>query len=103
MFETLEKRLAGGKESMSAAEEGRYMACFKQFQPITYMACFKLPVWVIKIIDQIRRTFIWMNSEGNKPGVSLLNFQAVCLPKSTGGLGMKNIRLQNMAMLMKWI
>lgn len=66
------------------------------------MCCFRLPQWVINRIDQIRRSFLWAKSTDDAKGISLINWQAACLPKNWGGLGIMNLKLFNMALLLRW-
>lgn len=66
-----------------------------------YMCSLQLPVIVIKAIDTARKNCLW---RGNNPGStrkSLASWEKVCTPKEKGGLGVVNLRIQNVAMLMK--
>lgn len=68
--------------------------------PIYFMSCFRLPDWVIRKIDRIRRDFLWGKDSGR--GMSLLNWDACRMAKSQGGLGISDIQLQNLALLLRW-
>lgn len=66
------------------------------------MLCFVLPKWVINRIDKARRTFLWGSSNRNGRGVSLCNWQLVCMPKRYGGLGLPDMHVWNMALVLRW-
>jgi hypothetical protein len=104
LIENLEKGLAGWK-GLQLSRGGRHVLADSMLSaiPTYYMACFKLHTWVVKIIDQIRMTFLWKKNDGSKRGVSWINFETVCMPKKVGGLGLKKTRMQNTGLLMKWI
>jgi hypothetical protein len=60
---------------------------------IYHLAVFNLPTRIIRRIERIKRSFLWM-----KPGAapeslphSLVNLSSVCRPKELGGLGIFNI------------
>lgn len=70
--------------------------------PIYYMTCFKLPSWVIRRIDHIRRSFLWGAKLSNGRVLSLINWDTVCLPREWGGLGLIDLALQNVSLLLRW-
>ncbi|KAJ9691054.1 hypothetical protein PVL29_013294 [Vitis rotundifolia] len=69
--------------------------------PIYFMSLFHLPRKVRLRLEKIQRDFLW--GGGNliqKP--HLLRWNVVCLEKSKGGLGVRNLALMNSALLCKW-
>lgn len=70
--------------------------------PIYFMACFQLPIWVIKRLDKVRRGFLWGKNDGNKIGISLINWNTVCSPKKWGGMVVYNLRFRNISLLLRW-
>lgn len=66
------------------------------------MLVLDLPPWFLSCIDKICRAFFWCGHEAAKGGSCLVNWNLVCTPKEYGGLGVKNLRLLNRALLMKW-
>lgn len=103
LIEKIEKKMQGWK--------GRLISCGGRLQlvnsvlasiSIYFMTCFLLPKWVVQRIDQIRRRFLWGKCSGDERGVSWLNWEAVCLPKRYGGLGVIHIGIQNTALLLRW-
>ncbi|KAJ3685462.1 hypothetical protein LUZ61_014626 [Rhynchospora tenuis] len=71
--------------------------------PIYFMSVFKLPIWVVKAIDRIRRDFIWGGAQGRGGKLHLISWDLLCQPKSIGGLGLSNIITQNNSLLLRWI
>ncbi|KAJ4804966.1 RNA-directed DNA polymerase (reverse transcriptase)-related family protein [Rhynchospora pubera] len=71
--------------------------------PTYFMSTFKLPSWVIKKIDVLRRNFLWhgVNHSGKK--MIMISWNVVTKPKSIGGLGVIDLKTFNMALLSKWI
>ena len=59
--------------------------------PLYSMQTVMLPAAICNDIDVTCRRFIWGGSS-NKNGVSLVNWDKACLPKSYGGLGFKDLR-----------
>jgi len=69
---------------------------------ITYAMCsIKLPVGVIENIDRARKKCLWRGNVEKKRGGNHVAWSMVQKPKSKGGLGVINLRLQNDALLMK--
>ena len=65
------------------------------------MSFFRIPSAVIKRLTAIQRRFLWGgNSEGKK--IAWISWQQVCAPKEKGGLGIKDIKVFNRALLIKW-
>lgn len=69
--------------------------------PIYFMSSFLLPKWVIKRLDRIRRRFLWGQNETRK-GISLIEWSAVCFPKTNGGMGVTNLLIRNYSLLLRW-
>jgi hypothetical protein len=67
------------------------------------MTNFMLPKWVINRIDRVRRDFLWgNNSDNTRRRTNLLNWEAACIPRKWGGLGIKNLLIHNNALLIRW-
>ena len=60
----------------------------------------EIPTGVINKINQICKRFIWSGSNENRK-MSLIDWDKVCQPKTCGGLGLKNLRMMNKALMMK--
>jgi hypothetical protein len=60
-----------------------------------------MPECVWKKIVSIQRNFLWGGtSEGKK--IAWVKWVDVCRPKESGGLGIRNLRFVNIALLTKW-
>jgi hypothetical protein len=62
-----------------------------------------LPVGVIEAIDKRRRAFLWTGDESCNGGQCKVAWQAVCVPKKLGGLGVISLPSQNSALLAKFL
>ncbi|KAJ3687618.1 hypothetical protein LUZ61_016782 [Rhynchospora tenuis] len=71
--------------------------------PLYYMQVIKLPPWLLKTLEGIRRRFFWKGKEKCLGGHCLVNWHKCCLPKENGGLGIINLATQNQALLTKWL
>lgn len=69
--------------------------------PIYYMSLFKIPKCVAKEIDKIQARFLWGRDE-SKRKIHLVKWKEVQLNKNQGGLGIRDIRLTNECLLLKW-
>jgi len=65
------------------------------------LSLFKAPVSVCKKISSIQRRFVWAWGAKNKR-ISWVSWGNVCKPKEEGGLGVKDVRMFNCALLAKW-
>ncbi|KAJ4812133.1 RNA-directed DNA polymerase (reverse transcriptase)-related family protein [Rhynchospora pubera] len=104
LIEKLESKLAGWKNKLlSRAGRITLVSSVLSAIPIFFMSVFRLHVWVLKAIDKLRRNFLWGRAYGPSNGIPLLAWDRVCLPKSLGGFGILNLKLLNIALLMKWL
>jgi hypothetical protein len=69
--------------------------------PVFYLSFLKMPTRVWKKIVAIQRNFLWGGSS-NKSKIAWVKWSDLCRPKEEGGLGIKNLRLVNVSLLMKW-
>lgn len=69
--------------------------------PVYYMSLFKIPECVAKELDKIQARFLWGGDEFNKK-IHLVKWNEVQLPKKQGGFGIRDIRLMNVCLLIKW-
>lgn len=69
--------------------------------PIFFLSYFKLPkgVWV-KLV-RLQREFLWGGCLERKK-IPWVKWEEVCKPKSSGGLGVKDLRAFNLNLLSKW-
>ncbi|KAJ4754103.1 RNA-directed DNA polymerase (reverse transcriptase)-related family protein [Rhynchospora pubera] len=103
LVDKLTKRLAGWKAKL-LSRAGRLVLASSVLSTILifFMSVFKLPVWVVRAIDRIRRDFIWKGPVQHNRGVNLLSWDIMCLPKQLGGSGLINLTLHNISLLLRW-
>jgi hypothetical protein len=61
----------------------------------------KLPVKVWKKIVQIQRNFLWGGPKSARK-IAWVSWGKVCKSKRDGGLGVRDLRAVNLALLGKW-
>ncbi|XP_039129107.1 uncharacterized protein LOC120265301 [Dioscorea cayenensis subsp. rotundata] len=66
------------------------------------MSIFRLPRWVVKGIDRIRRDFLWSGPDIDHPGCRLVCWKNLCRPRDHGGWGILDLDCFNKALLGKW-
>ena len=69
--------------------------------PLYYLSLFKAPEVVCKSIISIQRRFLWGWGKEKKP-ISWISWKDLCKNKDEGGLGIKDIRKFNYALMAKW-
>lgn len=69
--------------------------------PIFFLSYFKMPPGVWKKLVSLQRNFLWGGcSEARK--IPWVRWSEVCKPKTEGGLGVRDLRVFNLALLGKW-
>jgi len=69
--------------------------------PLFYLSLFKAPKCVYSSIIRLQRRFLW-GWEKEKMPIAWVSWEMVCKPKEEGGLGIRDIRKFNYALLAKW-
>ena len=65
---------------------------------------FRVPVGARKRMEAIMRNFFWHGAETDGTrGQALVKWSTVCRPTVEGGLGVRNLKHTNTALLMKWV
>ncbi|WMV56044.1 hypothetical protein MTR67_049429 [Solanum verrucosum] len=103
IIEKTEKRLANWKANyLSLGGRVTLINSVLDALPTYVMSLFPLPAKVEERLDKLRRDFLWLgNKEGKK--IHLVKWQTALLSKKIGGLGIKNLRVQNKSLLSKWL
>ena len=70
--------------------------------PTYFLSLFPIPASVANRIEKLQRNFLW-GGFGDEPKMHLIKWATVCTPISSGGLGIRKIRLFNIALLGKWL
>ena len=69
--------------------------------PLLYFSFFRAPSVVINRLSAIQRQFLWGgNREGKK--IAWICWSQCCASTNMGGLGIKDIKILNNALLIKW-
>ena len=69
--------------------------------PIYFFSFFRVPSKTIAKLESIQRRFLWGGGMKHRK-FAWVNWKTVCLPKDKGGLGVKDLRTFNTALLDKW-
>ena len=69
--------------------------------PSYYMSMFLINKSTLEKWDKPRRKFFW-HRNGNKKGYHMVKWGRICRSKNKGGLGVKDLRKQNISLLTKW-
>ena len=99
--ERLDNKLSGWKEKMlSQAGKEVLIKAVAQAIPTYTMSVFKLPDTLCDEMTSMIRAFWWRQSNG-KNKMAWLSWDKVCTPKEMGGLGFRNLKSFNLALLAK--
>jgi len=69
--------------------------------PVYALSFFKAPSGIISSLESMFNNFFWGGSEDNRK-ISWIAWSSVCLSKEGGGLGVRQLREFNLALLGKW-
>jgi hypothetical protein len=66
------------------------------------MVVAEAPIWLLEGINKWMRAFFWAGKEEVRGGQCLVAWKSICKPKKFGGLGVKDLRLQGLALRVRW-
>ncbi|GKV21933.1 hypothetical protein SLEP1_g31856 [Rubroshorea leprosula] len=69
--------------------------------PVFLMSVYLIPKGTLNLIDQIRRNFLW-GGEGAERKINWVKWDMICKDKEYGGLGVKDLKKFNLALMGKW-
>ena len=102
MISRADKYLAGWKAALLNTMGRAVLADSVLGSLLIYaMGALELPKGTLKA--EKCRTFVWTGAEQASGAKCLVAWEQVCLPKESGGLGLKNLSVQNQCMLVKLI
>ena len=104
-FTQLKQRVAnkvsGWKEKiLTPAGKEILIKSVAQAVPSYTMSCFLLPKNLCEELTNVIRQF-WWGQTGSKKKIAWLNWDIMCLPKNRGGLGFRDLRSFDLALLAK--
>jgi hypothetical protein len=70
--------------------------------PIYHLLSLDLSPWFFNCINKLLREFFWSAALEARKGQCVVAWDMICSPKICGGLGVKNPRLLNLALRMRW-
>jgi hypothetical protein len=99
----IERRLASWKR-MYLSKGGRVTLIMSTLSnlPMYFLSLFPIPTSVANSIEKLHRDFLW-GGVGEEVKYHLVSWSKVCSPISEGGLGIRNFRILNKALLGKWL
>jgi hypothetical protein len=71
-------------------------------RPVHHLLVTEAPCWLIEEVEIGLRGFLWAGEERANGGQCLVAWPKVCRPLELGGLGIKNMRLQSLALRVRW-
>lgn len=103
ILDSLAKRLRGWKAKLISLP-GRIELVRTT---LTAMAIYRImalapPAWFVKMVDRLRRGFLWAADETAPAGKCLVNWRQVCCPRELGGLGVHDLQRQGAALRARW-
>jgi hypothetical protein len=103
VLEKMEQRLAGWKR-LYLSKGGRVTLIKSTLSnlPTYLLSLFPIPVSVANRIEKLQRDFLW-GGIGDEFKYHLVSWSKVCSPIPEGGLGIRNLRVFNKALLGKWL
>ena len=103
ILEKMERRLVGWKRLyLSKGGKLTLLKSTLSNLPTYFLSLFHLSAGVAAKIERIQRNFLW-SGWGDSHSVHLVKWNIICNPIQNGGLGVKNLRRFNQALLGKWL
>ena len=94
-------KVSGWKEKiLTPAGKEILIKSVAQAVPSYTMSCFLLPKNLCEELTNVIRQF-WWGQTGSKKKIAWLNWDTMCLPKNRGGLGFRDLRSFDLALLAK--
>ncbi|GKU93946.1 hypothetical protein SLEP1_g7495 [Rubroshorea leprosula] len=69
--------------------------------PVFLMSVYVIPKGIIQSIDKLRKSFLW-GGKGDERKINWISWDRMCKKKEEGGLGVRDLRKFNLALMGKW-
>jgi hypothetical protein len=102
IVDQVERRLNASARFLTYGGRLEFINSVLSSLPTHYLGMLKIQKTVIKYLDRPRRHCLWAKKDVDASSLNALAaWPVVCRPKRHGGLGIKNLELQNRALLLK--
>ncbi|GLU18032.1 hypothetical protein SLE2022_343540 [Rubroshorea leprosula] len=102
MVQSVEKRLASWKgRFLSMGGRITLINSVLSSLPVFLMSAYLIPKGILLSIDKIRRRFLWGGGAEERK-INWVSWGEVCKSKDKGGLGVRDLRKFNLALMGKW-
>jgi hypothetical protein len=103
ILQRIDRRLVGIADTLSYDGRLTVVKSIISAIPNYGMCILKLPLGFLDHVDNSSRYFFWKGKDIEQKGKCLVKWENVCKPKKSGGLGVLNLRTQNIALLLKFL
>jgi hypothetical protein len=103
ILQRIDRRLVGIADTLSYDGRLTVVKSIISAIPNYGMCILKLPLGFLDHVDNSSRNFFWKGKDIEQKGKCLVKWENVCKPKKAGGLGVLNLRTQNIALLLKFL
>jgi hypothetical protein len=97
----VERRLNASARFLNYGGRLEFVKSVLSTLPTFYMSSLKLQKAILNICNRAQRHCLWAKDDESSSVNALAAWSLVCRPKKHGGLGVRNLELQNKALLMK--
>ncbi|GKV45492.1 hypothetical protein SLEP1_g52564 [Rubroshorea leprosula] len=102
LMESFKKKLASWKsQNLSLGGRITLLNSVLSSLLVYLMSAYLIPKGTLSSLDKIRRNFLWEGSKEEKK-IKWVSWERVCRKKECGGLGVKDLRKFNLALMGKW-
>lgn len=97
----IDRKLSGVANFMNYAGRLTYVNSVIASMPIFAMCTFRVHITILEHVNKSSRKFLWHGKDIDSKGNYLASWSMICRPKEQGGLGILNLKIQNIALLIK--
>ncbi|GKU90507.1 hypothetical protein SLEP1_g4496 [Rubroshorea leprosula] len=102
LLESFKKKLASWKgQNLSLGGCITLLNFVLSSLPVYLISAYEIPKGILYYLDKIHRNFLW-GGLGEEKKIKWVSWERVCRKKECGGLGVKDLRKFNLALMGKW-